>query len=182
MEELQDKNNIRKRKVKYALLVSLVLFLILNIVLIIMFRGSIHFEFLRHLDGKYFLEDATVLVDVNVRNIFLYIPKEQQFVFGMRGVMLFNVVFLSSYLVYKERTLKNILYLCVSIFTTYIVTFHGADPTRPGIYGFLMKAKISYAMAEVDFPWILYYSVILIPIILITIIVIKDVVNSSKNK
>ena len=65
----------------------------------------------------------------------------------------------------KQKKIKHILYVGITFFVS-IVSSLSLAPYLPGIYDFFRRVKVSYIFAITEPPWLYYYLVILLPMLL----------------
>jgi len=167
------------RKLKYILLLLINAFLILNIIVIFLFNNGITKEFVKYPLNAYFGSDATVLLS-STSTFMLPISGFQPFVWYLRNLLLVLVLIFSGFLVYNEKNYKNILYFCISTFAFFTVFCINLGTVSIGIHTFFRKINTAYTLAIIDYRWISYYLVIMIPIIIMSIMLFIELRKSKK--
>lgn len=160
-------------KIKFGLLISLIIFLLANIAVIFIFKDTLADSFVQCGDFCFEEDSTSLLIDTN--SIFTAgEPLLPQVMSVIRGGALLISAILSIWLFIKYKNVKHLLYFFITNTIILITIIIQLETASPGIYDFFRKIKISYILGVVASPWLFYYSIIIIPVILITMMVIID--------
>jgi hypothetical protein len=166
-------------KIKYGLLISLLIFLVSNIAVTLVFKNDLA-DSLASCGEFCFEEDSTPLL-IHTNTIFMpFEPQLPKLISGLRGLSLLSSAILSIWLFIKDKKIKHLLYLCVSTSIVMVMVFVKLETVSPGIYDFFRKIKASYTLGVITPPWLFYYLIIVIPVILITSIITIDLLKIKK--
>ncbi|MEG0684159.1 MAG: hypothetical protein RR428_03795 [Coprobacillus sp.] len=145
-------------KMKYGLFVLLVLLVACSVCMSIYFHKSS----ISVIYPNDFGEDATMLLSTMYSIIeYPYPLTPLNFVLFVRSIIVIALPIVSGVLLYKQRTVKNGIYLLISGYLFFIETIK-LDYVSTGIYNLFRKIHTSYYLGITDMPWLSYYLSVLI--------------------
>lgn len=118
--------------------------------------------------------DSTALLSTVAPLNMPWQPSIQVLLIAFRVLAMFTSIAVSIILLSKERCARTGFYVFSCIYT-FAIQLTNIAVASPGIHNFFRKLHVSHYLGMIQFPWIIYSLIVILPIVITAILLSMEI-------